>query len=428
MTQISLPSAITVRRYRCFVEPTRLELRPITLLFGVNNSGKSALLRLLPLLAEGTLSSPLNLESPAARGASFQDLQSRLIEGPDAERDLGICLEWANKGMLSSLDASLHFMEAWNRVLVRQLRLKQDTEEIQLNWRFVESEQHSEALSYTWLSGGTKTQVRVKFDGLMLPHFIGAPALLEGMKSSPVLQASLLNRVQWLAATRQLPLHRVLRRPSGPRWQLESSGIDSGDALAANPDVLKEVSSWYEKVLGLALKIRDLPGGYYKVVFEHRRKASFEVDIADGGEGLAQLLPILTARSLGRRSGQFGQRILAIEEPESHLHPELQMLLAEYFCQRTAEQSEPYLVLETHSQHMLLGVQLQVVLGRLDPEKVVIYWVRQTEDGSSVIDRIGLDAMGRPTGDALPPGVFKEDLKVSRLIVEERLRREGIEF
>ncbi len=42
--------AIYAERYRCFYERSTLELRPLTLLYGRNNVGKSALLRLLPLL------------------------------------------------------------------------------------------------------------------------------------------------------------------------------------------------------------------------------------------------------------------------------------------------------------------------------------------------------------------------------------------
>jgi predicted ATPase len=73
-------SSFTVANYRSFLRPTTIELRPLTLLFGYNNSGKSALLRVLPLLADsvGTpRGAPLNLDSAAVRGASFRDLCSQ---------------------------------------------------------------------------------------------------------------------------------------------------------------------------------------------------------------------------------------------------------------------------------------------------------------------------------------------------------------
>ena len=36
--------SFTLKNYRSFVDRTTIELRPLTLLFGYNNSGKSALL------------------------------------------------------------------------------------------------------------------------------------------------------------------------------------------------------------------------------------------------------------------------------------------------------------------------------------------------------------------------------------------------
>ena len=58
--------AFEVRNYRAFVEPARVELRPLTLLFGYNNAGKSALARVLPLLRDSARlrrGAPLDLES-----------------------------------------------------------------------------------------------------------------------------------------------------------------------------------------------------------------------------------------------------------------------------------------------------------------------------------------------------------------------------
>ena len=57
---------VSAENYRAFVDPVSLELRPLTLLFGYNSAGKSALLRLLSIL--GASSSP-NQTSPLALDA-----------------------------------------------------------------------------------------------------------------------------------------------------------------------------------------------------------------------------------------------------------------------------------------------------------------------------------------------------------------------
>jgi predicted ATP-dependent endonuclease of OLD family len=71
--------SFTLKNYRSFVDRTTIELRPLTLLFGYNNSGKSALLRVLPLIADsltGQSRTPLALDSPAVRGSHFSELLS----------------------------------------------------------------------------------------------------------------------------------------------------------------------------------------------------------------------------------------------------------------------------------------------------------------------------------------------------------------
>jgi predicted ATPase len=45
-------SRFTVENYRAFARAQAIEVRPLTLFFGWNSGGKSALVRFLPLLAE----------------------------------------------------------------------------------------------------------------------------------------------------------------------------------------------------------------------------------------------------------------------------------------------------------------------------------------------------------------------------------------
>src|SRR5690606_17381314 len=56
----------------------------LTLLFGYNSAGKSALLRVLPLIRDTlrTGGDPIDFSSSAARGASFAELNCRLAGAP----------------------------------------------------------------------------------------------------------------------------------------------------------------------------------------------------------------------------------------------------------------------------------------------------------------------------------------------------------
>ena len=83
--------SFTVEGFKAFAEETAVELRPLTLLYGYNHVGKSALLRVLPLLADSVsaLSGPLALQSEAARDASFSSLVSQLVDRPTIRFALG---------------------------------------------------------------------------------------------------------------------------------------------------------------------------------------------------------------------------------------------------------------------------------------------------------------------------------------------------
>lgn len=100
--------SFTLKNYRSFVDRTTIELRPLTLLFGYNNYGKSTLLRILPLLADslnGQSRTPLALDSPAVRGSHFNDLLSRITGTQEFELELCLAeseiqrLKWTIRDM-----------------------------------------------------------------------------------------------------------------------------------------------------------------------------------------------------------------------------------------------------------------------------------------------------------------------------------------
>jgi predicted ATPase len=111
------------------------------------------------------------------------------------------------------------------------------------------------------------------------------------------------------------------------------------------------------------------------------------VNIADVGLGVSQVLPVLVAL-LVAEPGQ----LVYIEQPELHLHPRAQWLLARVFAD--AAKRGVRVVVETHSSLFLLGVQTLVAQGELSPELVVLHWFRRGEAGQTSITSTSLDEAG----------------------------------
>jgi predicted ATPase len=148
------------------------------------------------------------------------------------------------------------------------------------------------------------------------------------------------------------------------------------------------------------------------------------VDLSDTGEGLTQILPVLVASAMAAKEAErLRASYLVIEQPELHLHPAAHAPLAAFLCEIAARSYPPRMLIETHSENFLFGVQLAIANGQLDPSRVIIYWVQQDAEGNSTLSPIQLDADGRP--DFWPPGVFMEETELARRLIEARRQRQA---
>jgi len=111
------------------------------------------------------------------------------------------------------------------------------------------------------------------------------------------------------------------------------------------------------------------------------------VSIVDVGFGVSQVLPVLVAL-LTASPGQ----LVYVEQPEIHLHPRAQVALAEVFAE--AANRGVRVVVETHSELFLLGVQSLVAEGQLSSDNVKLHWFTRQENGATKISSAELDETG----------------------------------
>lgn len=103
------------------------------------------------------------------------------------------------------------------------------------------------------------------------------------------------------------------------------------------------------------------------------------VNIADVGFGVSQTLPILVALRVAGPG-----RIVYLEQPEIHLHPNAQVALARVIAD--AARRGVIVVIETHSSALLRAIQTLVALGEVDHGSVSLNWfVRDPKTGATQV-------------------------------------------
>lgn len=423
---------ISVANYKAFADRADLELRPLTLLYGFNSVGKSALLRALPMLAasaDGRQYSPIALSSRATRGAAFSDLLCR----SSSSNSINFSLEWCLEDS-STFCANFSIRELPDlrtQVIEKLTILLADRQVAELLW--LPSEQtRGGGNSYLLTAGESRADVKINFRGLVpsLEISSATPAqLIPLVEQLKMCLGGLNSSVHWLSALRVIP-ERYERFMGAPE-RIGYNGEAAGQALAydtANEGrLLGIVSRWYEEATDHTLSLNDFAlgsGDGFSLQLTDRRNKLRSVNLVDTGEGMGQVLPALVLAAMGS-DGQLGNSpVLCIEHPELHLQPSTHGYLASYFARAIKSESLPTLLVETHSESLLLQVQLQIATSNLRSEDVIVYWLGRSEVGDPTLERITFDDLGRPIARNWPRHAFSTATDLSKQIVAERRARE----
>ena len=155
-----------------------------------------------------------------------------------------------------------------------------------------------------------------------------------------------------------------------------------------------------------------------RVVLKDIRRG-LDLTLRDVGVGLSQLLPILVESLRDTRGFGYGD-LLGIEQPELHLHPALQVRLADLFISAsTGKINRRQFLVETHSEHLMLRCLRRIRENsdgkltesgtKLDCDNIAVLFVEPTLDGPR-IHRIRIDEEGEFM-DPWPTGFFPERMK-----------------
>lgn len=423
----------SVENYKAFAKATTLSLRPITLLYGFNSIGKSALLRLLPMLgasADWRQHGPLALNSGSIRGAAFNDLLSR----HSSSNYVAFSLKWElSDGKTVGATYKIRDLPELKSQVVEELEITRDGQfAANLLWSPSEKERGG-GEAYILRMGDGSTEVGVTFRGLV-PLTSTFP--FENWEYTELINdlrfclKELSASVHWLSALRAVPDRYA--RYVGVRGRVGENGESAGQALAfdkaAGGNMLGTVSRWYEEATKHQLSLSEFSlgsGEGFSLELSDQRSKAIAVNLVDTGEGMGQVLPVLVIGAMASDSRLSDAPILCIEHPELHLQPSTHGHLASYFARVISSAPDATVLVETHSESLLLQTQLQIASGNLKCEDVVVYWLDRDDSGDPSLERITFDALARPVGQNWPSQAFSSSTELAKQIVSERIAREN---
>jgi predicted ATPase len=433
-------TSLRIQNFKSWEDTGRIRLAPITVFFGTNSSGKSSIGQLLLMLKQTSESTDRtqvlrtsDTGTPADVG-SFRDF----IHHHDVSRRLQIGITWSQGSALEiddSRDDSVHHASS---NLGFEVEIYQpETGRVPMRVR---------RFGYTLGDEGESTRFsvalepdpkrpnryRLEFDGFRAIHNPGrawelpAPARFYGFPDEavayyqntdflPDLSLSLermLDSITYLGPLRDDP-RRVYTWPGGAPADVGWAGEQTVQAILAAAD--RKINLGYRSRLKsfqvlLAEQLRRLgliDSFSVEAIGDNRPEhevrvrvssAADEVLLTDVGFGVSQVLPVLVQTFYCPP----GSTIL-MEQPELHLHPRVQMNLADFFVDALSARQpttpgksvarNTQVLIESHSEHFLRRLQRRIAEQRLRPDQVALYFC-EVRRGRSVLRELEVDLFG----------------------------------
>ncbi len=348
-------------------------LAPLTLLSGLNSSGKSSILQAIAILRQSygmtTNANALMLRGDLVKLGHGRDV---LSEGAETEGDL------------------------------------------------VAFEMQENGTSYRWSCNSLQDASELPFSESpsSLPHFIHSPHFqyLQADRTTPLTlypqTPQLAQGTGFLGSRGEYTadfLAKATMDPSEKRsvafssWQIPEELLKQ---VAPTKKLIDQVAAWLQHLSpGVRLSAERVKGTdevqlYYEFVGHSRRAKSNPYRPGNVGFGLTYSLPIIVACLATPPDS-----LLLIENPEAHLHPQGQLALGELLALVAADGVQ--LVVETHSDHILNGIRLAVKRNRLASDSVALHFFsRSLTSGDSEVQTPTLLADGRLSN--WPDGFFDQ--------------------
>ncbi|MDA1190911.1 MAG: AAA family ATPase [Candidatus Poribacteria bacterium] len=368
-------TAFSVKGFKSLAEETRLELRPLTILAGANSSGKSSAMQPF-LLMKQTLEATyepevFRLDGPNVSFTSSQQFRTALADLRTDHLEIMFETAIANEDR-KRVRLIFEFSDDNGIVGTKVVAIRGKKEEIIGEAKLGSDVSLLRSRNFLAHPSKTKEVREVNVPWLMARVWMTELLHIPGFRGNP-------QRVYAATTTsRRYPgLFFEYTTSVIDRWQREDD--KHLEQLSANLNHLDLTSAIQSERLNEAqIELR---------VGRTLNADSDFVSIADVGFGVSQVLPVLTALLVAEPN-----QPVYIEQPELHLHPRAQWKLSSIIADAAIRGVQ--VIIETHSDLLLLGIQTLIAEGELDPSIVALHWFERQEDGSSKVTLAELSDKG----------------------------------
>jgi predicted ATPase len=423
---------LQIKNFKAWKDTGKVRMAPLTVIFGANSAGKSSLGHLLLALKQTTLLADRKRVLHLGDKTSLIDLGTftDCLHNHDLTAALEFSLSWKLPLELKVRNASdvNQVFSGQNMSLRSCIQAKGEQPEVKSIEYKLSGKAASDALTVKY-GLNQEQKLDLMSDPLKLVKAVGRKWPLEAPEKFYRFSDITLARYQnadfladFALETERLlgelyylgPLRRHPERSY--QWSGETPsdvGAQGESAIAAflaathdqrqlnrKPKARKHafdvfIANWL-KDLGVisSFTVKAVAQGRkeYEVLIKTHAKAS-EVKLTDVGFGISQVLPALIQAFYAPPNS-----MVWMEQPEIHLHPQVQAELADVFISavQSCENGRPrhvQLVIESHSEHFLTRLQRRVAEGVISPDEVAVYFCKPG-NGTAELEPLELNLYG----------------------------------
>lgn len=417
---------LRAQNFKSWKDTGALQFAPLTGFFGANSSGKTSILQVLLMLVQ-TMEFPSpdgneplyfgddNDEKSLVNLGNFDDV----IYEHNPELMLGISVTW-------KLPAAINIKESATDDLL--------TNSLSFSTHIDKRNEHPHLIDFCYTANAQKWALENRAQAYIfrfpeylvktrLPVFSHeqravSPFQFYGVKnaeSEPGLKTflplrnafkHLLSQVNYLGPLRQSPRHHYIwegDHPKGVGLRGEKMVSALLSARIRRLSVDEQIQKWIKR-LELIDSFRLDPVSDREMSYEFHvteYNGDIEVKLTDVGVGVSQVLPVLVLCFYATEGS-----VLILEQPEAHLHPQVQSELADVLID-VVKNRNVQIILESHSEHLLHRLQRRIAEEQISAEDAAFYFC-QINDGTSEIERLKVDEYGNIRN--WPQNFFGDDM------------------